>query len=97
MLASGGSGNAHFAFGVKNIDVGEASETMLGGKLQMLVGKIARAVVGGVTFDNRAAKLLDERPDEVGLQVAFGALFASRDFDADFAGKFHAERRVNSL
>ena len=77
--------------GVHNIDREVIGPAMIFDELLMFLGGIASAFVGGITFDDSAVDMFDDRAHKFRMEVVLVTFFAGVNLDGNFAGEFFAE------
>ena len=77
--------------GVHNIDREVIGPAMIFDELLMLLGGVASAFVGGITLDDSAVDMFDDRAHKFRMEVVLVTFFAGVNLDGNFAGEFFAE------
>ena len=77
--------------GVHNIDREVIGPAMIFDELLMLLGGVASAFVGGITLDDSAVDMFDDRVHKFRMEVVLVTFFAGVNLDGNFAGELFAE------
>ena len=67
---------------------------MLGNRAQVLLGRVALAVVGGVALHDRAVQLGNHRSPEIGMQEVLVAHLAGVNLDGNLTGQLNAQHAI---
>ena len=82
------------ALGIHEVDVEVIVPPMLGNRAQVLLGRIALAVIGRVALNDRAMQLVYHRCPEIRVQEVLVAHLARMDLDGNLARQLNAQQAV---